>query len=1075
MKNLRYFFVLMLFSAFVLQSSAQTRDSRHRVASTIIADGLAQLPAQNNASYNQVIGEMASTGAEGMQMLVGMLKPSGQGQNAAFTYAIDGIAAYVMTPGHESLRNSVHSGLVKGLSTVTDKDNTAFLLGVLQQFADKEDFQLFRGYLSDSYLRPYALRALAVLPGVDEEVVGLMQQKAAPIADLANLVYWRRMPASEVEDILQGWVKGASDNDLHAIYNALAACGSVKSLKLLAAAARQSGYKDDVADANDAYLMLLDRLSATDSKDVAKAARQLLKLKDSAMRCAGMKLLLQIPGTDVTKEVLASLKDGDVQLRNTALLLATPLVESDALAAQLMSKYSSLSSGAKIDVLRWLGNNHKQQASQLVAEAVGSSDEAVALAAIHSAGQIGGDVLLQTLLKSLSGPHADKAQAALEAFRGNIGNALATLIHSSMPNVPVKALELAGQRHVSAAYADAVKLLSSGDSEQKKAAAKALATLTTPAEFSKACDLMEQSQSSLTPKLQESAMFAIHTLSADEQYSRINSRLSSTQHPALYYPLLAQVGSIQAIERLQKEYAGGADKEAAYRSLLKVDSPSMLDVLYSIAKNEPQQRETALSRYVQLVSHSKANSIQRYQLVRRALDLNPSAGVSKKLVAALASSYTLPALTIAGRYLDNKELAPTAAEAVRTILTKERSLLGGQMVKALLAKAAAVYTELAKSDADAGYALKDINGLSGELKATGFAKSAAEGTAEGKKAVSDGKQYENFELFFDYKTEGNGLLSLRSMAEVRLDGSKGASFLYNALPANPAKSGSEWNTVYVKLVNDRILVESNGQVVAENAVIKNGDVGKALNARGVISILSRQGAVEVRDVYVNELPSTPVYTVSKAEQKEGFVSLFDGRSLSQWQGNLDNYVPEDGNIYVKAHYGNGGNLYTKKKYSDFIYRFEFCFVKPGVNNGIGIRTKLNTDAAYEGMEIQVLDHDDPIYAGLHPYQQHGAVYGIIVPKHVKFGKLGTWNTEEIQAIGDHIKVTVNGEVILDGNIREACQGHNVAPDGSSNNPYTVDHNNHPGLFNKDGFISFCGHGEGVKFRNIRIKDLSRKK
>ena len=75
-----------------------------------------------------------------MQMLVGMLKPSGQGQNAAFTYAIDGIAAYVMTRD-TSLRNSVHSGLVKGLSTVTDKDNTAFLLGVLQQFADKEDFK----------------------------------------------------------------------------------------------------------------------------------------------------------------------------------------------------------------------------------------------------------------------------------------------------------------------------------------------------------------------------------------------------------------------------------------------------------------------------------------------------------------------------------------------------------------------------------------------------------------------------------------------------------------------------------------------------------------------------------------------------------------------------------------------------------------------------------------------------------------------------------------------------------------------------------------------------------------------
>ena len=45
---------------------------------------------------------------------------------------------------------------------------------------------------------------------------------------------------------------------------------------------------------------------------------------------------------------------------------------------------------------------------------------------------------------------------------------------------------------------------------------------------------------------------------------------------------------------------------------------------------------------------------------------------------------------------------------------------------------------------------------------------------------------------------------------------------------------------------------------------------------------------------------------------------------------------------------------------------------------------------------------------------------------------------EIHAVGDRIRVTVNGRVILDGDIREACQGHNVAPDGSKKNPYTID-------------------------------------
>ena len=42
---------------------------------------------------------------------------------------------------------------------------------------------------------------------------------------------------------------------------------------------------------------------------------------------------------------------------------------------------------------------------------------------------------------------------------------------------------------------------------------------------------------------------------------------------------------------------------------------------------------------------------------------------------------------------------------------------------------------------------------------------------------------------------------------------------------------------------------------------------------------------------------------------------------------------------------------------------------------------------------------------------------------------------------------------------------------AKNNPYTVDHKNHPGLFNASGHIGLLGHGAGIKFRNIRIKEL----
>jgi len=219
-----------------------------------------------------------------------------------------------------------------------------------------------------------------------------------------------------------------------------------------------------------------------------------------------------------------------------------------------------------------------------------------------------------------------------------------------------------------------------------------------------------------------------------------------------------------------------------------------------------------------------------------------------------------------------------------------------------------------------------------------------------------------------------------------------------------------------------------------------------------------------------------VFTLSDEEKKQGFEMLFDGTNLDKFVGNKDNYQVINNNICVVADAEHSGDLYTAKEYKDFVFRFEFSFTRPGANNGIGIRTPMGVDAAYGGMcEVQVLDHDDPVYSWLREYQVHGSVYGVIPAKRIVHKPLGEWGVEEIRVKGNHITVTVNGEVIVDGDIKEACQGHNVAPDGSDNNPYTVDHRNHPGMFNKTGYIGFLGHGPGVRFRNVRVLDLSKKK
>lgn len=194
-------------------------------------------------------------------------------------------------------------------------------------------------------------------------------------------------------------------------------------------------------------------------------------------------------------------------------------------------------------------------------------------------------------------------------------------------------------------------------------------------------------------------------------------------------------------------------------------------------------------------------------------------------------------------------------------------------------------------------------------------------------------------------------------------------------------------------------------------------------------------------------------------EKASFIQIFNGKNLDNWVGNKTDYVVEDGAIVLYPDRGGKGNLFTEKEYSDFVFRFEFLLT-PDANNGLGIRAPLKGDAAYEAMELQILDNTAEMYKDLKEYQYHGSVYGVIPAKRGFLKPVGEWNYQEVTAVGNRIKVVLNGAVILDGDIKEA------AADG------TIDGREHPGLFNPKGHIGFLGHGHILKFRNIWIKDLS---
>jgi Domain of Unknown Function (DUF1080) len=209
-------------------------------------------------------------------------------------------------------------------------------------------------------------------------------------------------------------------------------------------------------------------------------------------------------------------------------------------------------------------------------------------------------------------------------------------------------------------------------------------------------------------------------------------------------------------------------------------------------------------------------------------------------------------------------------------------------------------------------------------------------------------------------------------------------------------------------------------------------------------------------------------------QDSGFTTLFNGKDLTGWvygrRGNgAENrtgkgYQVENGVLFTTKE--DGGNLYTEKEYSDFVFRFDFKLTE-NANNGIGIRAPLQGDAAYVGIEIQVLDDSGSQYTSLRPAQYHGSVYHMFPAKRGFQKPVGEWNSEEITARGRQITVKLNGTTIVDANLDDVKDEALLAkhrdltkPEGSR------------GIANTKGHIGLLGHGTRVEFRNIRIRELT---
>ncbi len=337
------------------------------------------------------------------------------------------------------------------------------------------------------------------------------------------------------------------------------------------------------------------------------------------------------------------------------------------------------------------------------------------------------------------------------------------------------------------------------------------------------------------------------------------------------------------------------------------------------------------------------------------------------------------------------------------------------------------------------------------------------------------KDYGDFEMFVDWKIEagGDSGIYLRGSPQVQIwdtasrnvGAQVGSGGLYNNKkgPSKPLKMADQpvgqWNTFRIIMIGELVTIYLNDVLVVENVAMENyWERDKPIYPVGQIELQSHGSQLYFRNVFIREIPREKSKNkLTEKEKSKGFVRLFNGRDMTGWTGDTKGYSAKDGKIVLDPKLSSG-NLYTVGEYGDFILRFEFRLT-PGANNGLAIRTPLSGNPAYEAMELQILDNTAPKYKELKPYQFHGSIYGVVPAKRGYLKPIGEWNSEKVIAKGRRIKVILNGVTIVDADIEEAST------------PKTMDGRDHPGLKRDKGHIGFCGHGDYLEFRNLRIKSL----
>lgn len=1123
--------LFIVFALLLLSPALQAQENR--TLTTKIADLLAQMPANNLDQRDKLMEQLIAMGDEGIQKLAEKMVPAGKGDNTAVVFALNGLTRYASQPGKEVQRAFAEKNFIKALESTQNSEIKAFFMRQLNLVGKEDAVKAVAPYLTDNELSE---PATFVLTFIKSELAKTELLSALPKAQgAAQVTITKALGELQVTAANGAILKNlASENkNLKKVsLAAVAAIGAAESYQPLLEAARKAGFVYEPSNATVALLTYTEsagekgnlKLCGESCNEIIKSSQSIAQLHTQS---AALAIYNRFFEKEAQPKLLKAFDNNDKAFRVSVLNLA----EKSKLASTKLwiAKAKKAQPEQKAEIITMLGKKGDLSVADFIKSQFSNPSALVGEAAITAYAKLKGkDAVtdLAPLLKSGLYP-AHTATTLLSLVDEKHLDPVVALLESSTDNSKKEIITIIGAKSGKRYFDQVYKYTASENAGIKSAAYSAMKNISSPAEIDRLLKLLFATDDKDKIKdIQDAIVNAASDLKDEnQQVAPLLAQLGTAPKKERIIEILPRLGGTQALKAVTGyiDSPNQVEKDAAFNALINWKDSSASATLYEICKtSDGDKRSNALKGFIRQIKSSNLPDDQKLLQYRKMLPLAANTKEKALIVRSMGQVKTFLSLVTTASFLDDADLKSDAAQSIMeiTLPAEGQKGLTGSVVRDALNKALASLTG-SESDYDKARIRKYLSEMSYEdglvpmfngknlsgwqalvgnpvtrQKMTPQELAKKQQDADQKIgnnwSVKDGcivfngegdnlcsvKKYGDFEMVVDWRItkKGDSGIYLRGSPQVQIwDTSRvevgaqvGSGGLYNNQknPSKPSKVADnpvgEWNTFRIKMIGERVTVFLNGELVVDNVPLENyWDRSIPIFPKESIELQAHGTDLAFRDIYIKELNNNE-YTVPEAEAKEGFKPLFNGKNFDGWIGNTTDYQVENGEIVL--HIDNGpshGNLFTADEYSDFIYRFEFQLT-PGANNGLGIRAPLEGDAAYVGMELQILDNEDPIYATLAPYQYHGSVYGVIPAKRGFLKPIGQWNYEEVIAKGSHIKITLNGTVILDGDIKEASKNG------------TMDHKEHPGLLREKGHIGFLGHGSVVKFKNIRLKNLSSK-